>query len=46
MYVVMSYNGKISKEERRSKNIIEEAYDTVKMALSMLEVVYEMHEKS
>jgi len=46
MYVVISYNGKVSKDERRSQNIVEEAYDTVKMAFSMLEVVSEMREKS
>ena len=45
-YVVMSYNSKVSKDERRSHDLVEEACDAVQMAFSMLEVVSEMREKA
>jgi len=41
----MSYNGKISKDERSSNDLINEVYSTVLMANSMLETVAEMREK-
>ncbi len=42
----MSYNSKVSKDERRSHDLVEEACDAVQMAFSMLEVVSEMREKA
>lgn len=36
VYVVMSYNGKVGKDERRSHDLVEEAHDTIQMAFSML----------
>jgi hypothetical protein len=39
MYVVISYNGKVPKDQRSTKELIAEAYDTVLMAIDMLETV-------
>jgi len=46
VYLIISYNGKIPIDERRSDNLINEVYSTVPMADSMLETVAEMREKS
>ena len=43
---MMSYNGKIPKDERSSNDLINEVYSTVLMANSMLETVAEMREES
>lgn len=39
IYVVMSYNGKVPKDERYTNNLINEANNTIKMACDMLDSV-------
>jgi hypothetical protein len=46
IYVIISYNGKIPKDKRKTNNLIAEAYDTLLMAIDMLETASEVRQKS